>query len=320
MVEINNILESLFYLDDLISNTKIEKIKIDSFLNDYDFAQQVQFPILNDTTINAQTVKLVIPDDKKSLFKQNDVNTQEYIQNFFVKKNELFSVSNQVNIIPSKEPNFFLTTEYVDDNTAVVSPGIFSFNFLNTSQEFSLASLKELPTQAISLKIIKEIIPLKNHQNSINFDIKTLNMMIRVGYTGSNITLDNTNLIFNDFNLESFTLIAKNINNLDTKVNIQSLHKFFLFNKDAISHSTVLPIDTTNITVFKDLLELPYVKAGDKAFIEVKDYTSLDDLDKIIGLHFKNDGNDIFFDDNRLVSKDELDAVLSKIIQYYSII
>jgi len=321
LTNIQNTIDALIKLDDLVNNTELLGFEVQGYLSDFEFVGNVKFPFLQSTVLKGETIKLNIDKDKESFFEDKSILSDDFWGKYFIKQDKLFSISKHINIAKDNDDNAFLVKEYVDEQTAVSNLNALSFENLNTSRtDLSIEMFERNSNMAIPLEFVKKIVPTLFSKNLFKFDIEKLNAHILLGNNSSVIKIMNQNLFLNEFNLKSFVMINKNIVNLDKELDVDKLKTKFLIKSSSISNDVVVPEDAeTNIYQFNDLYSLPYIKAGDQVLFSPKEYTELDDLNKIIEGFYSSTPEEIGFDDNRIVSKDNLDAVILKMISYYTV-
>ena len=319
-MNINSTLDALIELDDVVTNTELSYIEVKSFITKFDLFKKVSLPLTSKIDISAETLELEIPEDKESYFYDKSILTDDFWKEDFLKKEDLFSTPIDVTLTQSNDDYSLLTEEIAKSLSAVVYGNTVSFSLLNANKiDFSREELERTPATAIPLATIKQIVPTVGIDD-IELDGSGLDAVVYLGGADSILEINEVKLSMSGFNLESFVLANRQLNNLNQEIDTSILNRTYLKKDGEIKNNALFRDDAQhNATLFKDLEDVPYIQAGSQPIVKVNEYTKLEDLNKIVDDHFKEDGDKLLFNDNRVVSRDNLDLILSKIISYYSV-
>ena len=319
-MDINSTLDALIELDEIVDNTELSYVEVKSFLDKYNVVEKVSIPLTSVVNISAETLELEIPEEKETEFYDKSILNDSFWEKQFLKKEKLFSTNLNVVLAQSNDDYNFLTKEVAESLSAVVSNNKLSFSLLNSNRtNYSKNELERTPATAIPLETIKKIVPAIGAKE-LELNGEGLDAVIHLGNADSDIEINENKLNMTNFNLKTFVLANKNINNLNQEIDVSKLNRTYL-KKDGEIENNALFRDGANhnAVLFKDIEDTPYIQAGSQPIVKVNEYTKLDSLNKIIEGHFKEDGDKLLFNDNRVVSRDNLDLILSKIISYYSV-
>ena len=316
-MEIKSILDALINLEDIVNNTELDAVKVEGYLKNYLFVGKVLFPIIPNTEITGESLKLNIDSEHENAFADSSILSDDFWKEYFIKIDDLFSTySPKVKTLD--EDASFLTSDYIENNT-VADGHALSFNMLSTTKNYTQEDFEKRPSLAIPLSNIEEIVPRFTSNQPIAMNLEKVDVIIDID--NSSIKIYDEKLILDNFNYENFVFINRNINNISGQLDLARIRSSYLQKGSSIEPTVEVPEEAdTNIAIFKDLLGVPYLKAGDKVLLKVQSFQDIDTLNTEIENHFSQNPNDIFFENNYLVSKDNLDAVISKIISYYSIV
>lgn len=319
-MDINSTLDALIKLDEIVDNTELSYVEVKSFLNKYNLVKKVSIPLTSIVNISAETLELEIPEEKETEFYDKSILNDSFWEKQFLKKEKLFSTNLNVTLSQSNDDYNFLTKEVAESLSAVVANNKLSFSLLSSNRtNYSKNELERTPATAIPLDTIKNIVPTIGTKE-LKLNGERLDAVIHLGNADSDIEINESKLNMTNFNLKSFVLANKTINNLNQEIDVSKLNRTYL-KKDGEIENNALFRDGAdhNAVLFKDIEDTPYIQAGRQPIVKVNEYTKLDVLNKIIEGHFKEDGDKLLFNDNRVVSRDNLDLILSKIISYYSV-
>lgn len=319
-MSINSTLDALIELDNIVDNTELSYVEVKNFLHNYDLVERVYIPLTSKVNVSAETLELEIPDDKETEFYDKSILNDNFWKEDFLRKTELFTTPENVALTESNNDYNFLTRKVAETLSAVISDNKLSFSLLNAkTTDYSKDELERTPVLAIPLATIKKIVPTVGIED-LNLNGEDLDAIIYLGNADNVLEINNSNINVSNFNLSSFVLANKQINNLNQRIDVSKLNRTYLKKNGEIGNNVLFKDGAQhNAVLFKNLEDTPYIQAGSQPIVKVDNYTELDVLNKIVESHFKEDGDKLLLNDNRVVSRDNLDLILSKIISYYSV-
>ena len=311
--------DALISLDKEISSAELSFFKMDGYLKYYQKIGKVMFPFLSETKIEGNTVSLKISNDNEYLFEDKSILTDSFWLKYFIKTESMFSSSNSIEIEESDNDQALLTKAFVYSNTAFTNKETLTFNNLYSAKDFKSSDLIKTSSEALSFAEIKKIVPLSSTVDPIKLNFDNVQANISIGFNSS-IYLDKNGIVLSDFNFTLLSLKSKNLKGLGMEINKEYVNDFILHKEGVLSNAIEIPEKAkTNIAQFKDIFKIPYIKAGDNVLIEMKEYSNINDLESSIKSHFNNNSLGLGFDKNLLVSRDDLNNVINKIVPYFSV-
>lgn len=312
--------DALINLDKEISSTELSFLKVDGYLKNYQNVGKVMFPFLGETKIESNTVSLNISDDKKDFFEDKSILSDSFWSKYFFKVDFMFSSSNPIEVEENNNDQALLTKSYVYSKTAFIDKKTLSFNNLYSTKDFTDSDLEKTSSEALSFAEIKKIVPLSSTVDPIELNFDNIQANISVGQDSS-IIINKEGIELSDFNFTLLSLKSKYLKGLGMEINKEYVNEFILHKEEVLPNTIEIPKNTkTNIAQFKDIFNISYIKAGDNVLMEIKNYSNIKDLDSSIDSHFNNNPLKLGFDENLLVSKENLNSVINKIVPYFSVL
>ena len=323
-MDINSIKDALINLSQIVENTEMEYENVIAYLNDYIIVGKVVTNILKDVVIKGKTLKLEIPDDELDKFLKNEENSEDFWKKHFIKLDEAFNSNIEMNVKPLTEDNAFLTKEALEELSAFSKKNVLIFDYINYNPEtlegITIESLQNEPGLVLPLFLIRKIALEINNSDIVTFNVD--NLEAKISFPGlSVVKIKDKNLTFEGFDFGQKIFKYKSLKSNDMDFNLDEVASEFLLKNSNIPNDLIIPKGAnTNIAVFDDILKSPYIKTGDKVDIKIEGFKDYETLKAEIDSHFSgNNKSSLKFDNNYLVSKDDLDKVIGYMISFFTV-
>jgi len=308
MVQIKTLIDAIKSTTSLVEDTKIRAAQIINILRHYNVVKSVIYSDVK-ITIKGNSANLLDGSNADVLTDIKDSSLWEE----FLSKSELFSKEFYVKVKDTNDDNDLLTTDAIE-RLKPISNKIGRFEALEYDETVDENTFASNGYFVPSYKKVNDLVPLKTE--TVQVDNTWKGFLTLIG--NLTVTLSSEGLYLENVNYQN-SLVHRNIygpNNIDLSI----IDKLYIKKNGEVLVGARLPEDSfSNILTPKKMKELPFIKTGDEAEIDMQfnqDKTPL--LDSID--NFMSSGESDFViiqEDNYIIQKRNANAVAMKIASYY---
>ena len=317
-MSIKTTVDAVRSLNKVVENSSAEFSNIILFLNQYDLFEKVFIALEKNSVINGGVINLDL-QDASGLYQKDEILNDTFWGNYFLKKEDAFSSSVNVNVKPVDDDNSFFVKEHMDQISVVVDSNehVIEFSNLKVADLTFDDIIHNNTGVVIPVSLIETIIPRIGEH-----------ILLDVSQTRGKIFFNDVTLLeinYNNLRLKAFDfsntiLKSANLNSPKGKIDINQASEVYLTKGEAIHNTSLVPKDAKhNITLLSDVLKSGYIVPGSAVdFILTKEPDFKNDLEPAIDDHIKNNQSDMEIADNYLVTQSNYKEVISKMLSQYA--
>jgi len=308
MVQIKTLIDAIKSTASLVEDTKIRAAQIINILRQYNVVKTVIYSDIK-ITIKGNSANLLDGSNVDILTDIKDSSLWEE----FLSKSELFSKELYIKVEDTNNDNDLLTTDAIE-RLKPISNKIGRFESLEYDETVDENTFASNGYFVPSYKKVNDLVPLKTE--TVQADNTWKGFLTLIG--NLTVTLSSEGLYLENVNYQN-SLVHRNIygpNNIDLNI----IDKLYIKKNGEVLVGARLPEDSfSNILTPEKMKELPFIKTGDEAEIDMQfkqDKTPL--LDSIDNFMSSDESDFVIIqEDNYIIQKRNANAVAMKIASYY---